>query len=171
MATMLRINHVALVVDNLEEACEFYEKEFGLERLPAFRFDYPAQFYRINDEQQLHLTEWEDKPSFRGHVCVQVDDFVAVFRRMKELGRIDTAPWGKVRRLPSGSMQMFVRDPSNNLIEISCPPEDPIDESIFADELVDKTAGTYVSHRNDDRGYKSDSATLYHGPKRDDRSE
>jgi catechol 2,3-dioxygenase-like lactoylglutathione lyase family enzyme len=47
---MLRINHVTLVVDDLDEACRFYEEEFGLEALPAFKFDYPAQFYRINDE-------------------------------------------------------------------------------------------------------------------------
>ena len=63
MPRILRINHVTLVVDDLAEACRFYEEEFGLEALPAFKFDYPAQFYRINDEQQLHLTEWEDKPS------------------------------------------------------------------------------------------------------------
>ena len=66
MPRMLRINHVTLVVDDLAEACRFYEEEFDLEALPAFKFDYPAQFYRINSEQQLHLTEWEDKPSFRG---------------------------------------------------------------------------------------------------------
>ncbi|ARA92396.1 glyoxalase [Rhodothermaceae bacterium RA] len=165
MATFTRINHVTLIVRDLDEAARFYEEAFELEPLPAFKFDYPAQFYRINDEQQLHLTEWEDVYSFRGHVCFQVDDFNAVYQRMKAMGRIDTAPWGRVRRLPDGGMQMFIRDPSGNLVEISAPPGQPIDPALFDDEeLVEADPGLYVSHRNDDRGLKSEDATLYHGP-------
>lgn len=164
MPTLQRINHVTLIVGNLEEACRFYEEEFNLEPLPAFKFDYPAQFYRLNDEQQLHLTEWEDDYSFRGHACFQVDDFNTIFRRMREQGRIDIKPWGKVRRLPDGAMQMFVRDPSGNLLEISAPPSVPIDPAIFEEEeLVQKDAGLYTSNRADSRGLQSETATLYHG--------
>ena len=160
MAKALKINHVALIVKDLEAACIFYEKELGLEPLPAFLFDYPTAFFKFNDQQQLHLTEWEDAHSFRGHICVQVDDINALFFRMKVLGIIDIQPWGKVRRLPDGAIQMFVRDPSGNLIELSSDPEDPIDAKIFEDELYQE--GIYVSGRNDFRGYKSKDATLYH---------
>lgn len=160
MARALKINHVTLIVDNLEKAGEFYEKEMGLEPLPAFNFDYPVMFFRFNAEQQLHISEWQDTPSFRGHICVQVDDFNAIFYRMKELKAIDTAPWGKVRQLPDGAMQMFVRDPSGNLVEISSQPGSKVDEAIFKDELYEE--GLYVSNRNDFRGYKADNATLYH---------
>ena len=162
MAKAVKINHVALVVSNLEEACEFYEHELGLEPIPAFLFDYPTAFFKFNEEQQLHLTEWEDTYSFRGHVCVTVDDINAVFFRMKELGIIDINPWGKVRQLPDGAIQMFVRDPSGNLVEISSDPDDKdkIDPKIFEDELYQE--GIYVSGRNDFRGYKTKDATLYH---------
>jgi len=160
MARALKINHVTLIVDNLEKAGEFYEKELGLELLPAFRFDYPVLFFKFNDQQQLHLSEWEDQVSFRGHICVQVDDFNSIFHRMKELGVIDVTPWGKVRKLPDGAMQMFVRDPSGNLVEISSQPGSAVDPAIFSDELYEE--GLYVSGRNDFRGYKSDKATLYH---------
>ena len=160
MAKAIKINHVALVVSNLEKACEFYEKELGLEAIPAFLFDYPTAFFKFNEEQQLHLTEWEDKFSFRGHICVQVDDINAIFFRMKELGVIDTSPWGKVRQLPDGAIQMFVRDPSGNLVEFSSDPKASIDPRIFEDELFQ--AGIYVSGRNDFRGYKTKDATLYH---------
>lgn len=54
-----------------------------------------------------------------------------IFREAKARGLIDTAPWGKVRMLPDGSMQMFLRDPAGNLIEISCKPGTPIDEEIL----------------------------------------
>jgi lactoylglutathione lyase len=163
MAKITQINHVTLIVDQLEPAAEFYEKELGLEVIPAFLFDYPTAFFKINETQQLHLTEWKDKVSFRGHICVQVDDFNAIFKRMKALGIIDITPWGKVRQLPDGAMQMFVRDPSGNLVEISSPPDfkDQLDPSIFKDELYQE--GIYVSGRNDFRGYKSENATLYHG--------
>jgi len=160
MAKALKINHVALVVKDLEAACIFYEKELGLEPLPAFLFDYPTAFFKFNDQQQLHLTEWEDAHSFRGHICVQVDDINALFFRMKVLRIIDIQPWGKVRRLPDGAIQMFVRDPSGNLVELSSDPKDPIDPKIFEDELYQE--GIYVSGRNDFRGYKSKDATLYH---------
>ena len=162
MAKALKLHHVTLIVQDLEKACEWYETEFEVERLPAFKLDFPAQFYKINDEQQLHLSEWPDKPSFRGHACFQVDDFNTVFRRMKEQGRIDTSPWGNVRQLPDGAMQMFVRDPFDNLIEISCAPETEIDPAIFEDDQVDAGVNIFVSERNDGRGDQADDATLYH---------
>ncbi|NRF38293.1 VOC family protein [Pedobacter foliorum] len=160
MARAVKINHVTLIVNNLEKAGEFYQNELGLEPLAAFRFDYPVMFFKFNDEQQLHLSEWEDTTSFRGHICVQVDDFNSIFFRMKELNVIDVKPWGKVRQLPDGAMQMFVRDPAGNLVEISSTPGGDVDPLIFEDEFYEE--GLYISNRNDFRGYRSDDATLYH---------
>jgi len=160
MAKALKINHVTLIVDNLEKAAAFYSQELGLEPLPAFQFDYPVMFFKFNDEQQLHISEWEDQRSFRGHICVQVDDFSSIFFRMKALNAIDVKPWGKARKLPDGAMQMFVRDPAGNLVEISSIPGSEVDEQICKDELYEE--GLYISNRNDYRGLKSDSATLYH---------
>jgi catechol 2,3-dioxygenase-like lactoylglutathione lyase family enzyme len=164
MGKAIYINHVTLVVSDLEQARAFYERELGLEPLPTFNLDFPAQFYRLNERQQLHITEWpDDQPSFRGHVCFQVDDFTSTFRRMRELGAIDVRPWGRVRRLPDGAMQMFLRDPAGNLVEISFPPGGAVDEAIFDDELVEAGVSVYVSERNDGRGTRGAGATLYHG--------
>ena len=44
---------------------------------------------------------------------------------------IDTTTWGRARRLPSGVMQLFVRDPAGNLIEIACDPDQPIADDFF----------------------------------------
>ena len=160
MTKAKEINHVTLVVDQLEKAVTFYKNELGMEVIPAFMVDYPNAFLKIGEKQQLHLAEWEDSKSFRGHVCLVVDDFNAIFWRSKELGIIDTKPWGKVRQLPEGVMQMFIRDPSGNLLEISSAPGSEIDPAIFDDELYGE--GFYKSGRNDDRGYKTDSASLYY---------
>ncbi|MEM1325036.1 MAG: VOC family protein [Bacteroidota bacterium] len=161
MSYINEINHVTLIVEQLETAAEFYENELGLEVIPAFVFDYPTAFFKINDTQQLHLSEWEDAQSFRGHVCFKVNNFSQLFWRCKELDIIDTTPWGKVRQLPDGAMQMFIRDPSGNLVEISSSPTDVTDPKILKDELYQE--GLYASGRNDFRGYKSEDATLYHG--------
>jgi catechol 2,3-dioxygenase-like lactoylglutathione lyase family enzyme len=161
---VIEIRHATVIVDDLEKACRFYEKELGLEPLPTFDLDFPAQFFRVNDAQQIHVTEWPDTPSFRGHICLEIDDFNAAFHRMRELGAIDTSPWGNVRRLPDGTMQMFVRDPSGNLVELSCPRGVEVDEAIFDDELVDEGETIFRSERNDPRGkLRSADATLYHG--------
>lgn len=167
MGKAMFINHATLVVSDLDKARHFYEQELGLEPLPTFNLDFPAQFYRVNERQQLHITEWPDQCSFRGHICFEVDDFNTVFHRMRELNAIDTSPWGRVRRLPDGAMQMFVRDPSGNLLEISCRPSFSVDEAIFAGELsdlVEAAPGLYVSARNEGRNAEGgESATLYHG--------
>jgi catechol 2,3-dioxygenase-like lactoylglutathione lyase family enzyme len=159
MTKVKAINHVTLIVDQLEEAVAFYQQELGMEVIPAFMLDYPTAFLQIGKDQQLHLTEWEDAKSFRGHVCLVVDDFNAVFWRSKELGIIDQEPWGKVRQLPEGVMQMFIRDPSGNLIEISSMPGYEIDPAIFKDEMYKE--GLYISGRNDFRGFKSEDASLH----------
>ena len=43
----------------------------------------------------------------------------------------------KVRRLPTGVMQAFIRDPSGNLIELSCEADQPVDPAIFELDIVD----------------------------------
>jgi catechol 2,3-dioxygenase-like lactoylglutathione lyase family enzyme len=162
MAQVTAINHVTVIVDDLATAVRFYAEDLGLTKLPAFDLDFPVQFFRVNDQQQLHVTEWKDTPSFRGHVCFEVDDFTTVFNRMKAIDVIDTSPWGLVRRLPDGAMQMFVRDPAGNLLEITCPSTANVDEAIFSDALVQSEAGAFESGRDDQRGERGDDATLYH---------
>ncbi len=147
-----QIHHVTVIVDDLEKACAFYEEVLGLEPVNMVPLDFPAQFYKIGERQQLHVTEWDDVHSFRGHVCLQVDEFMPIFRKAKALGILDTGPWGKTRMLPDGAMQMFLRDPAGNLIEISCKPGTLVDAEVFADPQVEPERGVFVSGRNDPRG-------------------
>ena len=150
-----QIHHVTMIVDNLERACDFYESVLGLEPVNMVNLDFPAQFYKVGERQQLHVTEWDDVRSFRGHLCIQVDEFMPLFNKAKALGILDTGPWGKTRMLPDGSMQMFVRDPAGNLIEISCKAGTPVDPSIFTDTAhVEPERGIFTSGRNDPRGRK-----------------
>jgi lactoylglutathione lyase len=135
MSTGNRIQHVNLMVDDIDKAIEFYGAQLGLEALPTPEMGFRAQFFKINDLQEIHVNELKDVTPERAHFCLRVDDFAGHFRRMKALGAIEIKTWGKVHRLPSGVMQMFVRDPAGNLIELSCEADQYVDPAIF-DEAI-----------------------------------
>ena len=89
------------------------------------------------------MNEMPDERQFRGHFCLVVPDFMGLFARAKAAGVIDVAPWGKVRQLPNGKMQMFVRDPSGNLVEIASSSAEVIDLATFRDDVVEPRRGVY----------------------------
>lgn len=131
------IHHVNIMVDDLAAADAFYGDVLGLERVDAPDLGFPAQFFKVNDDQELHVNELKDSRPERAHFCLRVADFDATFARVHELGIIETETWGKVRRLPSGVMQCFVRDPSGNLIELSTSPGQPVAPRIFDLDFVE----------------------------------
>jgi YD repeat-containing protein len=117
-----RINHVSIVADDLEESARFYLDLFGMERLPTAKFSSPVLWLRLG-EQQLHLfTSDEDPPTPRQHLGIDVADFDAVYAKAKELGILDTRAFGSpLRSHPAGWVQLYVRDPAGNLVEIDWP--------------------------------------------------
>jgi len=137
------IHHVNVNVDDLDAAVAFYRDVLGLPLDSTPDQGFRSQFFRIGDQQQIHMNEIADSHQFRGHFCLVVPDFAAVFARSKAANAIDLKPWGRVRRLPSGAMQMFVRDPSGNLIEIASRKDAAIDPRLFADALVEPKPGMY----------------------------
>lgn len=128
-----RINHVSVVADDLEESAAFYEEVFGMERLPTARFRQQVLWLRLG-EQQLHLF-LRDEPAPRyAHVGLDVDDFEAVYRKARERGLFDADAWGStVREHPSGWVQMYLRDPAGNLVEVDWPDANTIDRSVVTD--------------------------------------
>lgn len=137
------IQHVNVNVDNLSVAVPFYRDVLGLALDPTPDQGFESQFFRINNNQQIHMNVIDDLRPFRGHFCMEVHDFMGVFQRAKTAGAIDLKPWGRVRRLPSGKMQMFVRDPHGNLIEIASTRDSVIEPALFQDDLVEPKPGVY----------------------------
>ena len=115
----LRINHVSIKADDLEESARFYEDLFGMERIPTPKFpDGPVLWLRLGD-QQLHLFERDTPAPMYHHLAFDVDDFEAVYRKARELGLLDAETWGdQIREHPAGWVQMYLRDPAGNLVEI-----------------------------------------------------
>ena len=131
------IHHVNVMVDDLTVANDFYENVLGLDRATTPDLGFPAQFFAVCEGQEIHVNELGDVHPERSHFCLRLDDFNAVFRRALDRGLFETETWDGARRLPTGVMQAFVRDPSGNLVEISCEADQPVDPSFFELDFVD----------------------------------
>ena len=125
----LRFNHVSISARDLEESVRFYEHVFGMERIPTYTFAFPVQYLRLG-EQQLHLFEREtDAPTYH-HIGIDVDDFETAYERAQELGiQEKKAFFSHAYELPDGSVQMYIRDPSGNLVELDWPDIRTLDRS------------------------------------------
>ncbi len=134
------IQHVNVMVDDLEAAIDFYSEVLGFELDETPNLGFPAQFFAVGGGQQIHVNELGDVHPERGHFCLRLDDFNGVFARALERGLFETETWGRARRLPTGTMQAFVRDPAGNLIELSCDADQPVDPSIFELDFFDSSS-------------------------------
>jgi len=127
------LNHVSISARDLEKSARFYEELFGLERLPTPTFGNPVIWLRLGDGQ-LHLFQrGEDEAPRFHHIGLEVDDFEAFYLRLTELGLRDSGSLGPIRELPSGEVQMYLRDPGGNLVEIDWPDASTLDRTIVTD--------------------------------------
>jgi catechol 2,3-dioxygenase-like lactoylglutathione lyase family enzyme len=129
-----RINHVSIVADSLEESARFYEELFGMRRVPTAAFRQPVLWLALGD-QQLHLFQRDDVDAPRAHhVAIDVDDFEAVYREAKRRGVLDGETWAeRARYHPAGWVQMYIRDPAGNLVEVDWPDVSTLDPELVAE--------------------------------------
>jgi catechol 2,3-dioxygenase-like lactoylglutathione lyase family enzyme len=150
----VRINHVSLPCRDLDESERFYREAFGLERIPSPDFRFPVRWLRLG-EQQLHLFQLPEQPLPNQHFALDVDDFEATFLKLRALGALDTSTHATpVWELPDGSLQLYARDPSGNMLEVNWPDASTVDRAVVGE--IPTRAGD-VPQSEDARG-----ATLYH---------
>ena len=124
------LNHVAIDVDDLEEAVDFYTDLFEMERAPTPDFGRPYAWLEFGD-QQLHLIERGSERPEHQHFALIVDDFETVWDRAVDRGAIgDDA--GYVRALPNGVVQCYIKDPSDNRVEFMWPDVGTLPDDIEA---------------------------------------
>ena len=127
------LNHVSVVAHDLATSLRFYVDELGLEPLPTPNFGYPVAWLAAG-ERQLHLFERPGAPPSHAHFALEIGEFLPIYRRMKELGALDHDTFGgAVFELPGGCVQLYVRDPAGNLVELDHPdattiPRDAVPE-------------------------------------------
>ena len=150
----LRLNHASIHADDLEESVRFYTEIFGMKRIPSPDFGHPVEWLALGD-QQLHLFERETDAPLYHHIAIDVDDFEAAYLKARELAITDDETFAPdVRELPDGAVQMYIRDPAGNLVEIDWPDATTLDRSIV----------TRIRNVADERPQSEEArrATLYH---------
>lgn len=124
-------NHVSINALDLDESVRFYEELLGLEKIPTYDFAFPTQYLRLGD-LQLHIFERPaTAPEFH-HIGLTVDDLESAYLRAKEMGVLDTeAFFSPIYELPDGSVQLYLRDPAGNLVELDWPDVTTLDRGVF----------------------------------------
>jgi len=137
----LSLNHVSVIARDLEESLDFYVGLLGLEPVPTPNFGFPVQWLRVGD-RQLHLFERPGEAPSHAHLALEIDDFMEVYRRAKARGALDHDTFGNaIYELPDGGIQLYLRDPAGNLVELdhrdaSTIPQDEVPEyARLADRL------------------------------------
>jgi lactoylglutathione lyase len=125
------INHVSVHAADLDVSEAFYRELFGVTRLPTPDFGFPVRWLKVGDTQ-LHLFNRAAEAPANHHFAFTVDDLAEVYRKARAMGALDRP---EVRRLPDGSAQMYLRDPSGNLVECNARDADSLDTAVVG-ELV-----------------------------------
>jgi lactoylglutathione lyase len=115
-----RFTHVSIHAYDLEESMRFYVDVLGMRRVPSPDFD-----------QQLHLFLSQDPAPHYHHIGLDVDDFESAYRLASERGLFDGDAFGaEVRELIDGAVQLYLRDPAGNLVEVNWPDVSTLDRSV-----------------------------------------
>ena len=125
-----RFTHVSVSATDLEESVRFYTDFFGMEEIPSPDFSGPVRWLRVGG-LQLHLFLDEDPAPERHHFTLDVDDFEAAYTKAAVLGVRDGGRYSTVRELPDGAVQMYLRDPAGNLVEVNWPDVTTLDRKVI----------------------------------------
>ena len=113
-----QINHVSINALRLQESVDFYVELLGAEPIPTPNFGLPVQWLAVGPTQ-LHLFERDLTPTSHHHVAFTVDDLAAVYRVAERRRAFDYTSFGNhLVELPGDVVQLYVRDPADNLIEL-----------------------------------------------------
>jgi catechol 2,3-dioxygenase-like lactoylglutathione lyase family enzyme len=107
------LNHVSIQAVDLEASATFYEEVLGCTRIPSPEFGYPVAWLQLGS-LQLHLYVRPEPVPPSQHFAVDVLDFPAALDEAQRRGLVDGGP----RRLPDGTIQLYIRDPAGNRVEL-----------------------------------------------------
>ena len=118
-----QLNHIALHVADVERSCAFYSNVIQLEQMPRPAFSFPGAWFRLGDDQELHLIGERQEPvagaATRGdHWALMIDDmdeWEAYFQR-------EGVAYTPRRTRPDGAFQIYVFDPDGHCLELCTPP-------------------------------------------------
>ena len=126
----LRINHVSVNATDLQESVDFYVDLLGAEPIQTPNFGLPVQWLALG-RTQLHLFERALQPTSHHHFGISVDDLEPVYRAAEARGAFDDRAFSNhLVELPGDIVQLYLRDPAGNLVEIDHAGKDRLPEDL-----------------------------------------
>lgn len=126
------IDHVTLVVRNVEASRRFYIGLLGMREVPRPAFSFGGAWFQAG-ATLIHLIEEHDRSGPAGypvevlvrssrnhHFAFEVDDARAAAEKLKSMG-IALLDDAKLR--PDGAIQVFLTDPDNHVVELCTTPQ------------------------------------------------
>jgi catechol 2,3-dioxygenase-like lactoylglutathione lyase family enzyme len=116
-----RVNHVSVSATDLAASTEFYGRLLGAEPIATPDFGFPVQWLALEDTQ-LHIFERDSPPTQHHHFGVEVDldRLVSAYRLCAELDAFDDDTFRhRLVGLPGDCIQLYLRDPAGNLVELN----------------------------------------------------
>ena len=125
-----RINHVSVNARDLAESVGFYVDLLGAEPLPTPNFGLPVAWLGLG-RTQLHLFQHDVQPTSHDHLGITVDDLEPVYRAAERRDAFDREAFGNhLVELPGDVIQLYVRDPAGNLVELPHHGKERLPEDI-----------------------------------------
>lgn len=125
-----RINHVSVNARDLPASVAFYTDVLRAELIATPNFGLPVQWLALG-RTQLHLFERDLQPTSHHHFAVAVDDLEPVYRAADRRGAFDHDAFGNhLVELPGDMVQLYLRDPAGNLVEIDMAGADRLPEDL-----------------------------------------
>jgi catechol 2,3-dioxygenase-like lactoylglutathione lyase family enzyme len=141
----IRINHVSVNARDLPASVAFYVDVLGAEPIPTPNFGLPVQWLELG-RTQLHLFERDLQPTSHHHFAVAVDDLEPVYRAADRRGAFDHDAFGNhLVELPGDMVQLYLRDPAGNLVEIDMAGAD-----LLPEDLRSQLKGLWEMHPQSD---------------------
>lgn len=111
-------HHFSLLVRDIDRAAAFYDGAFGMPRKPRPPFDTRGVWYDVDGILEFHLIESTEVPARNeSHPAIEVDDIRACVAACIASG--GTLQQDTYVREHDGSLSAFVRDPDENLLELT----------------------------------------------------
>jgi catechol 2,3-dioxygenase-like lactoylglutathione lyase family enzyme len=127
-----RINHVSVNARDLRESVDFYVELFGADPIPTPNFGLRVQWLALG-RTQLHLFERDLQPTSHHHFAITVDDVEPVYRAADRRAAFEYRAFGNhLIELPGDVVQLYVRDPAGNLVEIDQSGVDRLPDDLRA---------------------------------------
>jgi len=143
-----RFTHASVHARDLEESARFYTEVLGMRRVPSPDFPELEVVWLQFGDVQLHLFQRDDPAPDFHHVGLDVDDFESAYRAASERRLFDGGE-PRVRELNDGALQMYLRDPAGNLVEVNWPDASTIDRSVVTTivRLTDERPQSHEAQR------------------------